>query len=122
MVGSAYHNPEVPLRAKSAFRDERVFPEPYWGYEDIGIFFVLLVTLTPVFHLPVHFHLPLRSERLNPNRRLNSQCEVGLALRNARRGESLCFTTAAACHLGRNRRSGHCPAGSPPKLFPQLPQ
>jgi len=41
--------------------------EPYWGYEDIGIFFVFLVLLTPALRLLVHFHLLLRFELVNPS-------------------------------------------------------
>lgn len=59
-----------------------MFPEPYWGYEDIGIFFVFLVLLTPIFRLFLHFHLLLRSELINPGAGL--QCALitflGLAL------------------------------------------
>ncbi len=47
-------------------RGSRV-PEPYWGYEDIGIFFMFLVLLTPVFRLVVHFRVLLRSELINPS-------------------------------------------------------
>jgi len=56
----------VTLRAKSAVGKDRVF-EPYWGYEDIGIFFVFMVLLTPVIRLLVYFHLLLRSELINPS-------------------------------------------------------
>ena len=55
------------MRAKSAVRENRAFLEPYWSYEDIGIFFVVLVLLTPVIRLFVHFHLLLRSELANPS-------------------------------------------------------
>ena len=41
--------------------------EPYWGYEDIGIFFMFLVLLNPALRLLVHFHLLLRSELINPS-------------------------------------------------------
>ena len=41
--------------------------ESYWGYEDIGIFFVFLVLLTPALRLLVHFHLLLRSELIHPS-------------------------------------------------------
>jgi membrane protease YdiL (CAAX protease family) len=66
MVGSAYRNPPVPLPAKSAVGKDCVC-EPYWGYEDIGIFFVFLVLLTPALRLLVHLHLLLRSELTNPS-------------------------------------------------------
>ncbi len=58
---------EVPLRAQSAFRDDRGSLKPYWGYEDIGTFFVFLVLLTPIFRLLMRFHLLLRSELTNPS-------------------------------------------------------
>jgi membrane protease YdiL (CAAX protease family) len=54
----------VPLRAKSAVGKDRVF-EPYWGYEDIGIFFIFVVLLNPALRLLVHFHLLPRSELIN---------------------------------------------------------
>jgi membrane protease YdiL (CAAX protease family) len=56
----------VSLRAKSAAGKDRVF-EPYWGYEDIGIFFAFLILLNPALRLLVHFHLLLRFELINPS-------------------------------------------------------
>lgn len=47
-----------------------MFAERYWGYEDIGIFFLFVVMLTPAFQLLVHFHLLQRSELINPSTRL----------------------------------------------------
>ncbi len=41
--------------------------EPYWSYEDIGIFFVFLVLLTPALRQLVYFHFLLRSELINPS-------------------------------------------------------
>jgi uncharacterized protein len=61
---------EKALRAHSASAHGRVFPKPYWGYDDIGIFFLILVLLTPVFHLLVYFHLLRRSDLANPSARL----------------------------------------------------
>ena len=58
---------EVLLPTQSLCRDDRGFPKPYWGYEDIGIFFVFPVLLNPVFRLFVHFHILLRSELANPS-------------------------------------------------------
>ena len=55
------------MRAKSAFRGYRVFPEPYWGYEEIGLLFMFLVLLTPLFRMRVRFHVLLRSELTNPS-------------------------------------------------------
>ena len=49
-----------------AIKNERLDPEPYWGYEDIGVFFLLLVLLSPVLRLLARFHLLSRSAIINP--------------------------------------------------------
>jgi membrane protease YdiL (CAAX protease family) len=41
-------------------------PKPYWSYEDIGVFFLILVLLGLVLRLFVRFHLLQRSEVTNP--------------------------------------------------------
>ena len=41
--------------------------KPYWRYEDIGVFFLILVLLGLVLRLFVRFHLLLRSEITNPS-------------------------------------------------------
>src|ERR1017187_9779106 len=50
-----------------AIKNERLDPEPYWGYEDIGLFFLVLVLLGSVLRLLVRFHLLQRSELTNPS-------------------------------------------------------
>jgi membrane protease YdiL (CAAX protease family) len=42
-------------------------PQPYWSYEDIGVFFLVLVLLGLVLRLFVRFHLLPRSEVTNPS-------------------------------------------------------
>jgi hypothetical protein len=42
-------------------------PKPYWSYEDIGVFFLVLVLLGSVLRLFVRFHLLRRSELTNPS-------------------------------------------------------
>lgn len=49
-----------------AIKNERLDPEPYWGYEDIGVFFSLLVSLSPILRLLARFHLLSRSAITNP--------------------------------------------------------
>lgn len=73
-------NLKVPLPAQSLMRDDRGSPKPYWGYEDIGIFFVFLVLLTPVFRLFVHFHILLRSELTTPSASLQFALVAFLSL------------------------------------------
>src|SRR5208283_3595959 len=41
--------------------------KPYWNYEDIGIFFLVLVLIGLVLRLLVRFHLLSRSELSNPS-------------------------------------------------------
>ena len=41
--------------------------KPYWNYEDIGIFFLVLVLIGLVLRLLVRFHLLSRSELNNPS-------------------------------------------------------
>ena len=43
-----------------------VFPKPYWDYEDIGIFFLILVLLTPAFRLLVRFQVLRQTDLANP--------------------------------------------------------
>jgi len=40
--------------------------KPYWSYEDIGVFSLLLAVLGPILHLFIRFHLLSRSELENP--------------------------------------------------------
>ena len=41
--------------------------KPYWNYEDIGVFFLVLVLIGFVLRLLVRFHLLARSELNNPS-------------------------------------------------------
>ena len=47
--------------------DELPNNKPYWNYEDIGIFFLVLVLIGFVLRLLVRFHLLARSELRNPS-------------------------------------------------------
>jgi len=40
--------------------------KPYWSYEDIGVFSLVLAALGPILHLFTRFHLLSRSELENP--------------------------------------------------------
>jgi len=48
-------------------RNDPSFAKPYWGYEDIGIFSLILVLLTPVLRLLVRFHLLMASDLTHPS-------------------------------------------------------
>jgi membrane protease YdiL (CAAX protease family) len=41
-------------------------PQPYWGYEDIGIFLLLIAFISAVFRLAVHLHFISRSQITRP--------------------------------------------------------
>ncbi len=43
------------------------YATPYWSYEDIGVFFLVLVVLASVLRLFVRFHLLPRSALTNPS-------------------------------------------------------
>ena len=55
-------------------------PKPYWSYEDIGVFFLVLVLLGLVLRLFVRFHLLPRSEVTNPSGLLQFAVVVSLSL------------------------------------------
>ncbi len=40
--------------------------KPYWGYEDIGIFFIVLVLLSPLFRVLVRFRVLPQTDLANP--------------------------------------------------------
>ncbi len=48
-------------------RNHSEHPKPYWSYEDIGVFFLVLVVLGSVLRLFVRFHLLRRSELTGPS-------------------------------------------------------
>ena len=50
----------------SVTRNHLEHPKPYWSYEDIGVFFLILDLLGLVLRLFVRFHLLQRSEVTNP--------------------------------------------------------
>ena len=55
-------------------------PKPYWSYEDIGVFFLVLVLLGLVLRLFVRFHLLPRSELTDPGFGLQFAVVVSLSL------------------------------------------
>ena len=61
---------------KSGLGDEK----PYWSYEDIGVFSLVLAALGPVLHLFVHLHLLSRSELETPGLGLQLAVIVSLML------------------------------------------
>ena len=54
--------------------------KPYWSYEDIGVFFLVLVLLGSVLRLFVRFHLLPRSELTNPSFGLQFAVVASLSL------------------------------------------
>lgn len=54
--------------------------KPYWSYEDIGVFFLVLVLLGLILRLFVRFHLLSRSELTNPSGLLQFVVVVSLNL------------------------------------------
>jgi membrane protease YdiL (CAAX protease family) len=50
-----------------AIKNARLEPEPFWGYEDIGAFFLLIVSLSLVLRLLAHLHFLSRSAINNPS-------------------------------------------------------
>ena len=54
--------------------------KPYWSYEDIGVFFLVLVLLGLVLRLFVRFHLLPRSEVTNPSGLLQFAVVASLSL------------------------------------------
>lgn len=60
--------------------NKRLDPEPYWGYEDIGVFFLLLVSLSPILRLLARFHLLSRPATTNPGAGLQFAVVVFLSI------------------------------------------
>jgi hypothetical protein len=54
--------------------------KPYWSYEDIGVFSLVLAVLGPILHLFTRFHLLSRSELENPGLGLQFTLSVSLIL------------------------------------------
>ena len=59
-----------------AISNTRLDPRPFWGYEDIGAFFLLLVSLSLILRLLARFHLLSRSAVTNPSVGLQSAVVV----------------------------------------------
>lgn len=56
------------MRANNSITcDSRTDDQPYWNYEDIGVFFLILVLMGSLLRLLVRFHLLPRSELNNPS-------------------------------------------------------
>lgn len=51
----------------SAINNSRLEPQPDWDYEDIGIFFLLLISLNPILHLLARFHILSRLAITSPS-------------------------------------------------------
>src|ERR1700688_2312021 len=61
---------------KSGLADEK----PYWSYEDIGVFSLVLAVLGPILHLFTRVHLLSQSELENPGLGLQVAVIVSLIL------------------------------------------
>ncbi len=51
---------------RSNSKTDQARAKPYWGYEDIGVFFLILVSLTSVLRLSARFHFLSQSDITNP--------------------------------------------------------
>ncbi len=51
----------------SIVKNDLAYAKPYWNFEDIGVFFLVLVLLGSTLRLFVRFHLLPRSELTNPS-------------------------------------------------------
>src|ERR1035438_6562504 len=59
---------EEPLRAPHSITSgDLTHEKPYWNYEDVGVFFLILVLLGYFLRVFVRFHLLPRSELNNPS-------------------------------------------------------
>ena len=61
-----------------AITTARLEPQPFWGYEDIGVFFLLIVSLNLILRLLVRLHFLLQSTIINPSVGLQSAVVVFL--------------------------------------------
>ncbi|MGB8769086.1 MAG: CPBP family intramembrane glutamic endopeptidase [Candidatus Korobacteraceae bacterium] len=78
---SATREPEKPLRAPySTTSGDLTQEKPYWNYEDIGVFFLILVLLGYLLRLFVRFHLLPRSELTDPGFGLQFALVASLSL------------------------------------------
>jgi membrane protease YdiL (CAAX protease family) len=60
--------------------DDLAHEKPYWNYEDIGVFFLVLVLIGPILRLFVRFHLLSRSDLNNPSLPLQFALLASLSL------------------------------------------
>ncbi len=61
-----------------AIKNAHLEPQPFWGYEDIGAFFLLIVSLGLILRLLARFHFISRSTIVNPSVGLQSAVVVFL--------------------------------------------
>jgi membrane protease YdiL (CAAX protease family) len=72
--------PEVPHIWVIVTSDDLAHEKPYWNYEDIGVFFLVLVLIGSILRFSVRFHLLSRSELHNPSVPLQFALIVSLSL------------------------------------------
>lgn len=78
---SAIREPEKPLRAPYSITSGDLPQEkPYWTYEDIGVFFLILVLFGSLLRLFVRFDLLPRSELNHPSATLQFALIAALSL------------------------------------------
>ncbi len=65
---------------RSMTSDDLAREKPYWNYEDIGVFFLVLVLIGSILRLFVRFHLLRRSELTNPSFGLQFAVVASLSL------------------------------------------
>jgi hypothetical protein len=63
---------EAAKNLQSAIKNERFEPQPLWGYEDIGAFFLLIVSLSLILRLLTRLHFRSQSMIINPSVTLQS--------------------------------------------------
>ncbi len=68
------------MRTRCTVKNDLAYAKPYWSYEDIGVFFLVLVLLGSVLRLLVRFHLLPRSEIMNPSFALQVAVVASLSL------------------------------------------
>ena len=61
-----------------AIQNARLEPQPFWGYEDIGVFFLFAVSLGMILRLLARLHFLSRSTIINPSVGLQSAVVVFL--------------------------------------------
>ncbi len=61
-----------------AAKNARLDPQPFWGYEDVGAFFLLIVSIGLILRLLARVHFLSRSAIINPSVGLQSAVAVFL--------------------------------------------